>query len=543
MSNKRNIKLNLNLIKGKKINDIPSLISKYSEGQRIILSDMPDNVFLYKKTGGCDYPKWIDTIDKKLKLDVKSNFSKILSQGISIFIYLKHKNEDYIFVFSFGTGFHSVKREYFKPYFGLYTALKAVVKGEKIKGDRSRALKQNPENKDSQFGKGIDKDTFYLMMSENEILQELSIKSDKNHPLYKSLIGNLSTLKINLKYDFINENPFTDLEKSLKELIDLSDSITEEDKDYLFKGVFPVEITEEMKSLIDSKVKSFDEVYMFYPKTNLDFTSLDKYRFRGEDFDELEDILDKYYNDFKWTDFEGEEIELLNDEGEHITENWSFIECLYCEFYSSNNEKVYFLSHSKVHQVKKDKYEVVNRNINVALNNDFSINNDVILKTDAEIKRLKEAGETHISKERIFNTELSNSISGELWDEVSKQISMPSGRIEICDVLDINKKAFIHSKIYRGISDLSHLFLQGNNSINSYLLDKEGFINKSKEKYPQSKIDNDFSVVRYLILGKKKEQLTFFAKMSLSSIIEDLNLKQIKVELLFENRFLEIYKK
>jgi hypothetical protein len=47
MSNKRNIKLNLNLIKGKKINDIPSLISKYSEGQRIILSDMPDNVFLY----------------------------------------------------------------------------------------------------------------------------------------------------------------------------------------------------------------------------------------------------------------------------------------------------------------------------------------------------------------------------------------------------------------------------------------------------------------------------------------------------------------
>ena len=149
------------------------------------------------------------------------------------------------------------------------------------------------------------------------------------------------------------------------------------------------------------------------------------------------------------------------------------------------DNQVYILSNSIWYGLSKDKYERVNENINSIIDN---IQVDEIVKTNTTNKILeaKILDKKHIDKERIFNKEFCNQISGELFDQISKQITIDDDKMEICDIFDPNNKEFIHTKIGTKAATLSHLFNQGYVSARAYASMKNIYVPKVNEKMNNS---------------------------------------------------------
>ena len=206
------------------------------------------------------------------------------------------------------------------------------------------------------------------------------------------------------------------------------------------------------------------------------------------------------------------------------------------------DNQVYILSNSIWYGLSKDKYERVNENINSIIDN---IQVDEIVKTNTTNKILeaKILDKKHIDKERIFNKEFCNQISGELFDQISKQITIDDDKMEICDIFDPNNKEFIHTKIGTKAATLSHLFNQGYVSARAYASMKNIYVPKVNEKMNNSEhsIGNEQNshqeyTIRYLIINEKADnKLTFISKLALDRIITDLKGFGYKVKLSWVN--------
>ena len=163
-------------------------------------------------------------------------------------------------------------------------------------------------------------------------------------------------------------------------------------------------------------------------------------------------------------DFINDKIILINEDGQKYKE-WSIIKCLYGEM--KIDDQVYILSNSIWYGLPKDKYDHINENIN-SIEDNIQISETVKINTMNKILEEKKLSREHINKERIFNNEFCNQISGELFDQINKQIIIDGDKMEICDIFDPNNKEFIHTKIGTKAATLSHLFNQGYVSARAY---------------------------------------------------------------------------
>ena len=245
-----------------------------------------------------------------------------------------------------------------------------------------------------------------------------------------------------------------------------------------------------------------------------------KFHKRGKlrDDIELRDFLDEVVKDIN--EFDEKDLRrdvLVIDSNGYQKFKWKIYRCLYAEV--EYDKTTYILNSGKWFEVK----------------------NDYLMELDIKYKEI-------IQESKEYDLYLPNSKSGENEGEYNKRVGEESeGRyatldrklvsidgnsgVEVCDIYSKNKD-FIHVKKYGTSSVLSHLFMQGKNSAELFLLSQE-YRDKIKKILPEGfevsserPNSNDYKII-YAIITKyantEKENIPFFSKISLCTIKKHLN--------------------
>lgn len=193
---------------------------------------------------------------------------------------------------------------------------------------------------------------------------------------------------------------------------------------------------------------------------------------------------------------------------------------------SKKGSKTYFLNDGKWYQIPKNYVKRVNEKFN-------------------SIKSYNKLPEYNDDSECKYNCRVANHRPDNYIHMDNRTVSIPgvnAGRgIEVCDLYDKKIKGFIHVKIYRGSSVLSHLFNQGlvsgklfkmlpefREKVNDKLSTKDRNI-KYLEEPSKS---NEYKII-YAIINKNKSSFSipFFSKISFVNCISTLEAMDYTVEI------------
>lgn len=549
----KTVSLNIMLLKAEcNLNNREVYIDNYSENNIIRGGSNSDDYFLYKSGHSGNKPNWVNEFDEKIWNDeIKDEFSNTASEGLSVIKKITHNHRDYLFAINFGQGRHNIIKDKIEDTFGIYTAIALIEQGASIRRAGTRNISSNPKNTEFQNAQELSRDAFNAELEDNDIIRHLSAVADSS--TISSVIGKYGPLNIRMRFKETEIPCWNYLDDRLKDLINLFENIQNNSDvvNKFFKGLRPLpsQKQNELNNILTDKINDNNsKFFLFEPEIDYDSTLISKiiYKLKSDPrtaHHEDEKLSLDYYLNLKENidelDFINDRIILINEDGQKYKE-WSIIKCLYGEMKIDN--QVYILSNSIWYGLSKDKYERVNENINSIIDN---IQVDEIVKTNTTNKILeaKILDKKHIDKERIFNKEFCNQISGELFDQISKQITIDDDKMEICDIFDPNNKEFIHTKIGTKAATLSHLFNQGYVSARAYASMKNIYVPKVNEKMNNSEhsIGNEQNshqeyTIRYLIINEKADnKLTFISKLALDRIITDLKGFGYKVKLSWVN--------
>lgn len=549
----KTVSLNIMLLKAEcNLNNREVYIDNYSENNIIRGGSNSDDYFLYKSGHSGNKPNWVNEFDEKIWNDeIKDEFSNTASEGLSVIKKITHNHRDYLFAINFGQGRHNIIKDKIEDTFGIYTAIALIEQGASIRRAGTRNISSNPKNTEFQNAQELSRDAFNAELEDNDIIRHLSAVADSS--TISSVIGKYGPLNIRMRFKETEIPCWNYLDDRLKDLINLFENIQNNSDvvNKFFKGLRPLpsQKQNELNNILTDKINDNNsKFFLFEPEIDYDPTLISKiiYKLKSDPrtaHHEDEKLSLDYYLNLKENidelDFINDRIILINEDGQKYKE-WSIIKCLYGEMKIDN--QVYILSNSIWYGLSKDKYERVNENINSIIDN---IQVDEIVKTNTTNKILeaKILDKKHIDKERIFNKEFCNQISGELFDQISKQITIDDDKMEICDIFDPNNKEFIHTKIGTKAATLSHLFNQGYVSARAYASMKNIYVPKVNEKMNNSEhsIGNEQNshqeyTIRYLIINEKADnKLTFISKLALDRIITDLKGFGYKVKLSWVN--------
>ena len=531
------------------LQNLSDLIEEFDETKIIYPGSYDNNLdnvscVIYRRQGNYKKPDWAERLRKTTGIDIADKLLDTLSQGASVLIPVTKNKKNYMFILNYATGHFSIKKSVINKYFGIYIAHKELVDGNaSIKRGKSREISSNPINKDRMFGKSINDENFNIMLEDNEVVREVTAYAKDKKQFYHAMVGSYSSLNITLNYELDEDEEYITLEKlkdSLCKLIDIYDSVTDVDKKKLFKGLAPVEITDEMKNTISEKLSSnLNDFFFFEPETDIGLAQIANFKIGKVEYTDFD--INKYAENQELTyqRLENDNVTILDDNGNEL-KKWNLLDCLYGEFESNGN--VYFISHGELFDINRDKYNDIKENVASIVDNSFSLSLDGVNRANQNIKNCIDAGTQRVRKEYCYNKELSSELSAELLDDANKHIVVYDNQIEVCDVFIPQEKIFIHSKIRRGPDSLSHLFTQGIVSANAYAQTPGRYVEavNSKIQDTAKHIDCNWqgSTVRYIILTSRKteKKLPFFAKMHLNNVINDLRSKNFNVKLSWEDR-------
>lgn len=536
----KTVSLNIMLLKaGCNLNDRGVYIDNYSENNIIRGGSNSDDYFLYKSGHSGNKPNWVNEFDEKIWNDeIKDEFSNTASEGLSVIKKITHNDHDYLFAINFGQGRHNIIKDKIEDSFGIYTAIALIEQGASIRRAGTRNISSNPKNTEFQNAQELSRDAFNAELEDNDIIRHLSAVADSS--TISSVIGKYGPLNIRMRFKETEIPCWNYLDDRLKDLINLFENIQNNSDvvNKFFKGLRPLpsQKQNELNNILIDKINDNNsKFFLFEPEIDYDPMLISKIRYKLKAdprtaYHEYEKLSLDYYLNLKENidelDFINDRIILINEDGQKYKE-WSIVKCLYGEMKIDN--QVYILSNSIWYVLSKDKYERVNENIN-SISENIQVDEIVKTNTTNKILEAKILDKKHIDKERIFNKEFCNQISGELFDQISKQITIDGDKMEICDIFDPNNKEFIHTKIGTKAATLSHLFNQGYVSARAYASMKSIFVPKVNEKMdnPEHAIENaqnshqDYTI-RYLIINEKADnKLTFISKLALDRIITDL---------------------
>jgi uncharacterized protein (TIGR04141 family) len=533
----KTIKLNVMLLKQSADFDQPqTFIEEYKESSVLSFNKGTLDAILYKRIGSRKHADWVKDFNAKIGgIDLKSVMPATQSHGITLFI----KVRDRVFAINWGmTARHSIIDSMVDEKFGIYTVHKMVT--EEVKSAQSRINETNPLNKQRQYGSTISNQQLYLSMEDNEALREI-VAVNKTNLDFRKLIGKYSSL--NVQFVFLpTELPCLQfLPEKLEKLLDIYESIQQEDIKQLFKGLYPLQednpLVEQLFGELSSHVENF---YLFEPEVDFEYSRIVHFQFiLGEDNHVEDDFLIENYlkhNPVITTEnLRNHQIKLLNEDG-RPERKWSILQCLYGEFqYNGTN---YIISHGQWYEISHDKYERITQKITAITDNNFTVPDDLKSTIKKAILQfpIDKPEAKKIPKENIFNFHLCEHLGASFFDEGIKQIQIYENRFEVCDILSAENNTFYHVKTNSGISDLSHLFNQGYVSAKAYAEFKAIFLQMvnshilDPEKHLQE--DHHGSYLHYVILNKKtKDQLTFFSKMVLEDKVRTLEAMGFNVKL------------
>lgn len=536
------IDLNVMLLKQDVNFDEPSnFIEKYRSNKKIEIDTGELDAILYHRKGNKAYPPWVKSFESKIGgVDLTERIKKNESHGVSLYL----KVSDRIFVINWGTSgrFNTLKDKIDKR-FGIYVANKLLNNNSttQIKSAQSRVNHTNPINKQQQYGQAISSEQISFTMEDNEAFKELNITiSDSTD--FARMIGKYSSLNVQLIFPDDQFPVLQHLPSKLQELLDIYNSVEEEDIKKLFKGIFPV-LDDNIKQALNANLK--DELlkddslfFLFEKDIDFDFSKITGFKFyiaddlNGEEPVNEELMLSDYISlqDNPEIDSLKKDIVSIVDEYGSDIKKWSIFDCLYGEM--SFRGVNYILSFGEWFEVPLEKYQRIRQKID-DITEDLNVTNDVKEQVQTEI-------EAHVGnpvpKEKIFNKVWCDELNGELFDEASKQITLYEDKFEVCDIFIPEEQRFIHVKFNRGSSTLSHLFNQGFVSATSFAEFKNKYIEKVNQKIVDSDRHLKNSVqdacIHFVILNNKsKDRLPFFSKMALEERVTKLQAYGFTVKL------------
>ena len=536
------IDLNVMLLKQDVNFDEPSsFIEKYHRNKEIEINKGELDAILYHRKGNKDFPPWVKSFESKIGgVDLTKEIKKNESHGISLYL----KVRDRIFVINWGmSGRFNTKKDKIDENFGIYVANKILNNNNdtQIKSAQSRVNHTNPINKQQQYGQAISGEQISLTMEDNEAFKELNITiSDSTD--FARMIGKYSSLNVQLIFQD-NQSPVLQyLPSKLQKLLDIYNSVREEDIKKLFKGIFPVlddNIKQDLNAnLKDELLKDDSLFFLFEKEIDFDFSRLQGFKFYvaddlgGEEPVNEELMLSDYISlqDNPEIDSLKRDTVSIIDEDDNVIKRWPIFDCLYGEMLF--NGVNYILSFGKWFEVPLEKYERVKQNIN-DITEDLNVDDDVKEQAKAAIQA--HVGNP-VPKEKIFNKIWCDELNGELFDVARKQIKLYEDAFEVCDIFIPEEQKFIHVKFNRGANVLSHLFNQGFVSATSFAEFKNEYMEKVNEHIADAGRHLQDSVqgacIHFVILNNKSaDRLTFFSKMALEERVTKLQAYGFTVKL------------
>ncbi|MFM1703302.1 TIGR04141 family sporadically distributed protein [Aeromonas salmonicida] len=489
-------------------NKTDSDIIKIENAKEPITLDLPEAeaALLYiKKQPPKNTPPWakLFTSDRNVEPSV---FGMSSSVGAIFIVRISNST----FILSFGTGFHLIKPEAIERDFGLKVTLNSV-DPDKLRSLDKASYDHNPLNSRTQST--MDVDIFNLHLdSEMEMLYAVTGASLVKE--FGSHVTGRDALTIAVEADL------SDISAILSESINRYRSRLP-DKFRWVENINKVRDLDEIE-ILDLELNKYltagkvNDLWLGEPEI-IDWESQIGYSFDMYPRTPRHVVLS--FSDYI-TFLAGltPTVELMKGHMVHVNNSeyqsvkcWSIYRCLYAEVnYDSN---CYILRNGVWYKV----------------NNDFVTAVDEYLK-DLEMYPFKFPIYSH-DREEDYNSHVFKSEKGFcLMDKKNIQIGGPYDKLEHCDLIR-NGNEFVHVKLYRSSSTLSHLFSQGFVAAEAFVKDS-WYREKLNPKLPPSirltdtkarPNPSNYKIV-YAIATEKKipDELPFFSKITLKNSLKTL---------------------
>ncbi len=424
-----------------------------------------------------------------------------------------------IFVLSFGTGFHLIKSESIERDFGLKVTLNSV-DPDKLRSLDKASYDHNPLNSRTQSTRDVDIFNLHLD-SEMEMLYAVTGTSLVSE--FGTNVTGRDALTIAVAVN-LSDIP-TILEESLRRYrAKLPPKFCWVENINRVRDYDEIEILDmELDKYLASK--KYDNLWLGEPEI-VDWESQ-----VGYSFDMYQKTLrhvvlsfDDYLGYLKGIQ---PTVELMKSNSVHINnseyqsvKSWSVYRCLYAEIVFGSD------------------HYVLRNGIWYKINRDFVSSVDAYL-SDIEIHKFQFPTYSHDDEgdynDYVYKTE--NNFC--LMDKKNIKIGGAYDKLEHCDLIR-NGNEFVHVKLYRSSSTLSHLFSQGFVAAEAFIKDSDyrqklnpKLPNSIKLKKPQLRPNpNDYSVV-YAIATKKNlpNELPFFSKVTLKNSLKTLRALDYNISL------------
>ncbi|RPE47819.1 uncharacterized protein (TIGR04141 family) [Acinetobacter sp. BIGb0102] len=480
--------------------------------------DIPgaDSAYLYiKKFQPRVTPSWtkIFTEDNQVS---PSHFGQSSSVGAALIIRISGT----IFILTFGTGFHLLKSEAIERDFGLKVTLNSV-DPDKLRSLDKASYDHNPLNSRTQST--LDVDIFNLHLdSEMEMLYAITGVSTVKE--FGSQVTGRDALTIAV------EAKLKDIPLILKEALkryrmNLAERFNWVENIYRVREFDEIEILDlELDTYL--KMNNYDSFWLGEPEV-IDWENQIGYSFDMRPKSPRFIVLS--FNDYlNYLNGTPPTVELMKNSSINVNNNeyqsikkWSVYRCLYAE--------IKYNSH----------YYILRNGVWYKANPDFVTSIDIYLEKSLETYSFKFPIYNHDREDEYNSHVLDIEASFCLMDKKNIKIGGPYDKLEHCDLIR-NGNEFIHIKIYRSSSTLSHLFSQGFVAAEAFVKDASYRCELNPKlpesiqlKDPEIKPDaSNYSIV-YAIATEKNlpNELPFFSKVTLKNALKNLTALNYKVSL------------
>ncbi|MFT7432620.1 MAG: hypothetical protein ACI9TY_000238 [Alphaproteobacteria bacterium] len=422
------------------------------------------------------------------------------------------------FILSFGSGFHLINLKYIERNFGLKVTLNSI-HPNKLKSLDRASYESNPLNSRTQSSKAVDVYNLNLD-SEREIVYAVTGLS--NVPEFGEYISGRDALTMNVETNLPDIAKILSLaldkyKAKIPEEFEWVDNINEV-KDLVLQSSLDAQVDEFLDKgdyssfwLGEPEIVDWEDQigYSFnlYPRTPRHTTLSLEHYISHLDGDDLN--IDSMKN----------HTVHVNDSAYNSMKKWSVYRCLYGEIDYKGSK--YILRNGIWYKIDSNFVNDIDNYLTKL--DDYDINLP-IYKHDKEFDYNKTASKGNI----LF------------MDQKTIQIGGVYDKVEHCDLIKDGKE-FIHVKMYRSSSTLSHLFSQGLVSAEAFVGDAE-YRHKLNDKLDDSiKLANpdnrptssDYSII-YAIATKKNIpiELPFFSKITLKNSLKKLKTLGYNVSLI-----------
>jgi len=499
-------------------NEPDSHIIKLDNVQPFIKIDLPqvDSAYLYiKKQQPKVIPSWTKLFTDNTQIS-PTDFG--LSSNVGAIFIIRISGST--FILTFGTGFHLLKSEAIERDFGLRVTLNSV-HPDKLRSLDKASYDHNPLNSRTQST--LDVDIFNLHLdSEMEMLYAITGVSTVKE--FGSQVTGRDALTIAVEAN-LKEIPMILKEAINRYRMRLPTKFNWVENIYRVKDLDEIEILNlELDSYL---IKQHYENFWLGEPEIVDWENQIGYSFNMQAKTPRFIVLS--FNDFlNYLDGEIPSVEIMRNTMIHINNNeyqsikhWSVYRCLYAEIkYGSDN---YILRNGVWYKVNTDFVESVDRYLN-------SVLQSYTFKFPIYSQDREEDYNIHVS---------TNEENFCLMDKNNIKIGGPYDKLEHCDLIR-NGNEFIHVKLYRSSSTLSHLFSQGFVSAEAFIKDT-WYRSQLNPKLPSSiklkdptirPTPSNYTIV-YAIATEKDlpKELPFFSKVTLKNTLKTLKALDYKVSL------------